>query len=452
MTYENMNQTTSARIPTEYGDFRLIHYSNDRDSKEHLALVMGDVTGGEGVLVRVHSECFTGDVLGSLRCDCGPQLHSAMQIIAQAGRGVIIYLRQEGRGIGLAKKLAAYNLQDQGYDTVDANLLLGHEVDEREYSAAAGILRNLKVASVSLLTNNPGKISQLRDLGVTVESRLSLETRVTAENAGYLATKAQRMHHLLTLVGGANGQPESVANLPADVEQRIRILKADAQTFYEAHGLPFVTVSYAQSLDGSIAQESGSPLQISSPLSMTMTHALRSVHDAVLVGIGTVLSDDPRLTVRLVDGPSPQPVILDSDLRIPDSSRLFDHPRGVLVATTSANEDRKRILCARGARILCIPAKSRGRVDLRELLKALGEMGIRSVMVEGGAHVLTSFLRSGLTNAAVITIAPFFVGGMKRYLAEGDEDSSVGTDARLESLAITHVGPDLVLWAKPAGQ
>ena len=369
MTYVNIYQTTSARIPTEYGNFQLLHYSNDRDDKEHLALVMGNVADAEAVLVRVHSECFTGDVLGSLRCDCGPQLHSAMQIIAQAGRGVIIYLRQEGRGIGLAQKLEAYNLQDQGYDTVDANLLLGHDVDEREYSAAAGILRDLKVASICLLTNNPAKIAQLQDLGVSVESRLPLETRVTVENAGYLATKAQRMHHLLTLSGGENGQPESASYLPADIVKRINTLRADSHAYYEQHKLPYVTVSYAQSLDGSIAQESGTPLQISSPLSLTMTHALRSMHDAVLVGIGTVLSDDPRLTVRLVDGPNPRPVVLDSHLRMPVTSRLLSHPKGVWLATTRIDEDRERILCDRGARILGLPATSGGQVDLHALLK-----------------------------------------------------------------------------------
>ena len=206
MTYSNMHQTASARIPTRFGEFRLHHYANDRDSKEHLALVMGDVAGQEGVLVRVHSECFTGDVLGSLRCDCGPQLHRAMQLIAEAGQGVIIYLRQEGRGIGLADKLAAYGLQDEGYDTVEANLLLGHDADEREYSAAVAILNDLDVRSVSLLTNNPSKIEQLCDLGVRVERRLPLETPVTAENAIYLATKVERMRHLLSLRGRQPGR------------------------------------------------------------------------------------------------------------------------------------------------------------------------------------------------------------------------------------------------------
>lgn len=206
----NVKKMTCARIPTEMGEFELCLFTNNQDDKEHLALVLGDVQGGQDVLVRVHSECFTGDVLGSRRCDCGEQLQCAMHVIAETGNGLIIYLRQEGRGIGLLDKLRAYNLQDQGYDTVEANIALGHQADERDYIVAAGILVNSGIRSIRLLTNNPGKISRLEELGVTVTERVPLETTVNEDNAHYLFTKAYRMNHLLNLeafpVGELSGE------------------------------------------------------------------------------------------------------------------------------------------------------------------------------------------------------------------------------------------------------
>ncbi|MBN1218878.1 MAG: GTP cyclohydrolase II [Anaerolineae bacterium] len=199
MNLLKISQTACARIPTAEGEFRLCVYQTNQDNKEHLAVVLGDVFGQPEVLTRIHSECFTGDVLGSLRCDCGEQLHQAMHLIAQASRGILIYLRQEGRGIGLTQKLRAYNLQDEGYDTVDANLMLGHHADERDYSVAALILQDLRVQSIHLLTNNPEKIENLQRLGIPVTVRVPLQPQVTPENANYLLTKVQRMNHLLSL-------------------------------------------------------------------------------------------------------------------------------------------------------------------------------------------------------------------------------------------------------------
>jgi GTP cyclohydrolase II len=196
---QQVTRMVSARVPTGLGESQLHLYRSSLDGKEHLALVMGEVNDQSNVLVRLHSECFTGDVLGSLRCDCGEQLHYAMHAIASHGQGVIIYLRQEGRGIGLLDKLRAYNLQDQGYDTVDANLLLGHQADERDYTPAALILADLGVRSIRLLTNNPSKLNHLRQLGVQVDERIPLEPTVHADNAFYLLTKAQRMDHWLDL-------------------------------------------------------------------------------------------------------------------------------------------------------------------------------------------------------------------------------------------------------------
>jgi 3,4-dihydroxy 2-butanone 4-phosphate synthase/GTP cyclohydrolase II len=199
MDHITVERRVTARIPTAGGEFQMCLYTNNFDDKEHLALILGEVAGKDDVLVRVHSECFTGDVLGSLRCDCGEQLHAAMELISATGEGVLIYLRQEGRGIGLLDKLRAYNLQDQGYDTVEANLALGHQADERDYRVAAAILADLRVSSVRLLTNNPSKIEHLLELGVEVRERIPVEPTVHAENVTYLLTKVQRMDHLLDL-------------------------------------------------------------------------------------------------------------------------------------------------------------------------------------------------------------------------------------------------------------
>jgi GTP cyclohydrolase II len=194
-----VQKMVSSRIPTGDGEFQLCLYTTNQDDKEHLALSIGDVQGKFDVLVRVHSECFTGDVLGSRRCDCGEQLASSMEMIAQQGEGILIYLRQEGRGIGLLEKLRAYNLQDEGYDTVDANLILGHQPDERDYSVAAQILKDMGVQSVRLITNNPLKILDLQKLNMVVSERVPILPTIHGDNAEYLFTKASRMNHLLNL-------------------------------------------------------------------------------------------------------------------------------------------------------------------------------------------------------------------------------------------------------------
>jgi len=199
MKTQQIERRVCARIPTGQGEFQLCLYLEAAEDKEHLALISGRVAGRSDVLVRVHSECFTGDVLGSRRCDCGEQLYQSMALIAQNGSGVLIYLRQEGRGIGLEDKLRAYNLQDQGYDTVEANLKLGHQADERDYTVAAEVLKDLGVRSIRLITNNPAKIEHLTELGVRVSERVPLESTVLPDNAEYLRTKVERMNHLLNL-------------------------------------------------------------------------------------------------------------------------------------------------------------------------------------------------------------------------------------------------------------
>lgn len=199
MTDPYVRELVRARVPTAEGEFVLHYFENSEDDEEHVALVMGKPRQQSDVLVRVHSECFTGDVLGSLRCDCGDQLQAAKQMIAEHGSGILLYLRQEGRGIGLLDKLKAYNLQDEGYDTVEANIALGHEADERDYTVAGLILRHLGVDSIRLITNNPDKVESLRRFGVNVTERVSVPPHLNAQNKEYLRTKAERMRHLLGL-------------------------------------------------------------------------------------------------------------------------------------------------------------------------------------------------------------------------------------------------------------
>ncbi len=187
----------SAKLPTDSGTFELVGFDNQLDGKEHIALVKGDVSGKENVLVRIHSECFTGDILGSYRCDCGSQLKRAMREIDAKGEGIILYLRQEGRGIGLINKIKAYKLQDNGYDTVEANLALGFGEDERDYAVAAQMLKALGVKSVTLMTNNPAKISGLESYGVKVEKRAEIEIAPNNVNEKYLRTKFEKMGHKL---------------------------------------------------------------------------------------------------------------------------------------------------------------------------------------------------------------------------------------------------------------
>ena len=185
-----------ATLPTPYGVFR-IEVVTDKGGLEHVALTMGDLRGPDPVLVRVHSECLTGDAFGSLRCDCGPQLNAALAAVADRGWGCVLYLRQEGRGIGLHAKIQAYHLQDQGADTLDANLMLGHPADGRDYTVAATMLDSLGAGQVSLLTNNPDKVEQLRSYGIDVVERIPLVVGVGDDNRQYLKTKAERMGHQL---------------------------------------------------------------------------------------------------------------------------------------------------------------------------------------------------------------------------------------------------------------
>jgi 3,4-dihydroxy 2-butanone 4-phosphate synthase/GTP cyclohydrolase II len=215
-TERQVERVAEARIPTNHGEFRAVGYRSLVDSIEHIALVRGDLGDGEDVLVRVHSECLTGDVLGSRRCDCGPQLDAAISTVAAEGRGVVLYVRgHEGRGIGLMHKLQAYQLQDEGQDTVEANVSLGLPADARDYGTGAQILADLGVRSMRLLTNNPSKRAGLEGYQLSIVGRVPLPVRVTADNLRYLTTKRDRMGH-------------DLPNLPSSLDDELTEASADA--------------------------------------------------------------------------------------------------------------------------------------------------------------------------------------------------------------------------------
>jgi 3,4-dihydroxy 2-butanone 4-phosphate synthase/GTP cyclohydrolase II len=366
-----------ADLPTRRGQFRAISYA--APDGDVMALVHGDLAAAAAPLVRLHSACLTGDALGSLRCDCGEQLDQALDRIGRSEAGVLLYLPQEGRGIGLLNKIRAYALQDRGLDTVDANRALGLPADARSYRSAALILDDLGVARLRLLSNNPAKAAALRTAGLEVVETLPLESVPNLVDDGYLRVKARRMGHLLD----------------------------------EISPMPWVTIHYAQTLDGRIATRSGDSQWISGPESLRLAHTLRATHDAVLVGAGTVRADDPRLTVRLVEGRSPTRVVVAGSRPLPAGAAILDGSVPTLLATTGelpATDGETVDGLTDGVELLPVAATVDGRVDLADLLRLLAERGIGSVLVEGGAGIITSMLRGGLANRLVVSVAPRLVG------------------------------------------
>jgi 3,4-dihydroxy 2-butanone 4-phosphate synthase/GTP cyclohydrolase II len=386
------------------------------------------------VLARLHSECLTGDSLGSLRCDCGIQLRYSLRAIAAEGRGVLVYSTgHEGRGIGLANKLRAYMLQDEGLDTAEANEHLGFGVDLRTFEDAAACLRTLGVRSVRLMSNNPEKAAALEAGGILVREVAGLPTAAHVRNVRYLSTKETVMGHASPMgapVADGVRPPPDVASLLGTVRARPR--------------RPYVVVKYAQTLDGRIATSTGDSRWISGEEERRASHALRAACDAVLVGVGTVLADDPRLTVRMVPGASPIRVVVDSALRIPDTARVLADDAATTILTTRASSAARRDeLRARDVSVLVVPA-GRDGVDLEAALEALHAAGVRSLLVEGGARVITSFLASRLADRLVVGIAPLVLGeGTQAVHDLGITE--VASSIRIEHRVVHVAGDDVLI-------
>ncbi|HEX2112143.1 MAG TPA: GTP cyclohydrolase II [Gaiellaceae bacterium] len=433
-----MSLTEVATLPlgTSFGEFELRAFELP-SGRVYLALVSGDLGDGRAVLTRLHSECLTGDALGSLRCDCGTQLREAARAIAAEGRGVLVYATgHEGRGIGLVNKLRAYMLQENGTDTIDANVRLGFPPDAREYDAAASCLALLGVRSVRLLTNNPSKVEALTRAGIVVVDVVPLQTSPHVRNVDYLRAKEARLGHVAPAGAplAANGLGEATNVTP--------LLGRSTAPAWR----PFVVLKYAQTVDGRIATRSGDAKWISSEPERRISHALRAACDAVLVGVGTATIDDPQLTVRMVSGPSPLRVILDSTLRLPETARVLDHQAGTIVITTSrASDERRAALRARAIGVRVVEPGPRG-VDLADALRTLRALGVRSLLVEGGARVITSFLAEKLVDRLVVGIAPAIIGtGID---AVGDLGvARVGESLRLTNRSVHVAGDDLLVAA-----
>lgn len=404
----------------------------------YLVLVLGDVSGGEPVLTRVHSECLTGDVFGSLRCDCGAQLRLALRAIAAEGRGALVYATgQEGRGVGLINKLRSYIEQDEGADTLDANVRLGLPVDCRTYDDAGDVLAALGVHTVRLLTNNPAKIVGLTASGIDVAGSVPLATAPHARNLAYLRTKEERLGHVRP-TGAAVG--ETMLGTPAavDTSRLLGHVRAVADR-------PYVVLKFAQTLDGRIATSTGDARWISGEPERRVSHALRAACDAVLVGVGTVLQDDPQLTVRMVPGTSPLRVVLDSGLRIPATAKVLEAEAATtIVTTTRSASERRAELRQRGVRVDVVPAGD-GGVDLAGTLALLRRNGVQSLLVEGGGRVITSMLAAGVVDRIVVGIAPTIIGkGTEAVGALGI--TSVADGIRLSNRSM-HVLDEDVLFA-----
>lgn len=385
-------------LPTKHGVFTIRSFTHCGIA--HAVLSMGSPESEGAPLTRVHSECLTGDALGSHRCDCGDQLEAALAAIAEAGTGIIIYMSEhEGRGIGLAAKLEAYALQDGGLDTVSANRALGLPDDARDYSAAAAILTDLGCPRVRLLSSNPSKQDALEAAGIEVVSRVRLPVEDRPENRAYLTSKRQRMNHDLPPESAGSG--DVYVTLANEVE---------------------VVAQLAQSQDGFIATSTGDARFVSGQADRTHLHRIRASVGAVLVGARTVIADDPQLTVRAVEGENPVRVVLDPHARVPATATVLatgPTPTLWMIGTEAAVPPG----IAAHVRVLRLPPAAAGEpVDPRTVVSLIRDEVDGSLLIEGGGRTVSSFLTAGVLDRLFLTTAPVFIGdGVPGIRFQGSE-------------------------------
>ena len=401
--FESLERESFCRMPTKFGVFTM-HCFVESKNKVHHALVMGELRDDQRHLVRIHSKCCTGDVFYSTRCDCGFQLKESMQQIGKAKKGIIIYLDQEGRGIGIVNKLKAYTLQDQGYNTYEANRFLGFNDDCRKYTAAIQILDFFNIKKINLLTNNPEKRSCFADYSdLDVTRSEIIQEKLTPDQRKYLSSKIKYKNHAINLQNNIKKDP-----VICEVLNKISSFKESKR--------PFVTLSFAQTIDGSIAFRDYKRALISNDKSMEFTHGLRSVHEAILVGVSTVIHDNPSLSARGdLSYNQPTPIILDSHLNTPlDSKVLLRNVVIIFITAKNISSDKQEEILKVNPKALFISVEynKSNKLCLVSALKKLRDRGILSLMVEGGASIIKSFIIHRQIDFCAITISARYLGGL----------------------------------------
>jgi 3,4-dihydroxy 2-butanone 4-phosphate synthase/GTP cyclohydrolase II len=420
--HEEVMHEVATRLPTKDGNFR-IHLFKDEKGREHVALVKGEVRNQENVMTRVHSECLTGDLFGSLRCDCGPQLHHAMRMIEEEKEGILIYLRQEGRGIGLAEKLKTYNLQDAGLDTVDANIYLGHKAEERDYHVASEVLKDLGVSSIRLVSNNPDKEKKLKDLGIKVSSRITLEPDVNIENLKYLKTKIDRMGHELGSTQLFPYQPEM------DDVRRYIVRKRE-----EKKGSSYISVFNISGLDGQLTYEP--ELSGKGPAMYRILRLkLLKEHDALFV-----THDDLDLAIDLKET-GKKILIYDPEMEIG-----MDHPLlgedGPATAIVHGPVESKKFeeLDERGIPHFTILDNDLD-LDIGAFIEIQNRMDIGSIMVDGKDGISNLLMSNGLVNTVLNAMVPVISGG------KGTKHYTLGF--KLEDVGNVRMGDEVIYYGEP---